>query len=830
MKNLLAGGILLFFLSNPFLRGTEFEITTIADRNQLPAAFCALGEKGDYLISDGQFQILIGGTSRTLYSILNYPAADALGSIIGIAPAGGHSRGDTIIGSPYLQIDGKRKYVNYASVQPLSEDEADGVMVIRADGTFIGDKGVEALITTDYRLLPGAGKIEIASTIKNTSPSTIENLRYSVYFSANHIYSFSPFSRDGHPELNFRVYPKNGHFLGWMNRNPQPLSEDVTPGVLEPGHTYTIRYTLLVNSDGGRLLENIYKILDVPASPATLYFEEQERDLTEVVIRDVITDSVFYRTFLDRPFTLQIPLPPEIYTVTVHFFPATVEKLLHVEPKKDNECVLIDPPHGTVQVKIQNGRGEYVPGKVTFIGLDPTKSPYFEPENPVKSGRNWETFKNSSYPGEEGLEVRLPVGTYLAYASRGPEYTLESKILEIYQDVVEDLDFHIDRVVQTEGLISVDPHMHTIYSDGRVDIAERIRSVVAEGVEVAVATDHNYINDYRPMLKKLGLTDYLATLVGNEVTTGGVIHFNTYPLQLREEEERNGAINPHQDTAAPLFKENRDKFPGALLQVNHPRSGSIGYFNNCDLDPELASRAKNNLDLSFDVLEALNGPYFYSSNEQSIKDWFNLINRGYYFPLVGSSDSHTIEGGQPGYCRTYVYYKGGKGDDLDSTTLIQAMREGHSFATNGPVIHFRIDGSHIPGDSFTAQNRKVAIEIKVESAPWISVNEVRLLINGKRKILFPVYNPENSVVRFSTTLSLPLEKDCTIAAEVMGNRSLFPVHQARARNGQKKNATLSYALTNPIFIDVDGNGKFDPPLSTSIDLRGASETEHNPQP
>ncbi len=372
--------------------------------------------------------------------------------------------------------------------------------------------------------------------------------------------------------------------------------------------------------------------------------------------------------------------------------------------------------------------------------------------------------------------------------------------------------------------------MHTIYSDGRVDIAERIRSVVAEGVEVAVATDHNYINDYRPVLKKLGLTDYLATLVGNEVTTGGVIHFNTYPLQPREEEERNGAINPHQDTAAPLFKENRDKFPGALLQVNHPRSGSIGYFNNCDLDPELASRAKNNLDLSFDVLEALNGPYFYSSNEQSIKDWFNLINKGYYFPLVGSSDSHTIEGGQPGYCRTYVYYKGGKGDDLDSATLIQAMREGHSFATNGPVIHFRIDGSRIPGDSFTPQNRKVAIEIKVESAPWISVNEVRLLINGKRKILFPVHNPENSVVRFSTTLSLPLEKDCTIAAEVMGNRSLFPVHQARARNGQKKNATLSYALTNPIFIDVDGNGKFDPPLSTSIDLRGASETEHNPQP
>jgi hypothetical protein len=252
--------------------------------------------------------------------------------------------------------------------------------------------------------------------------------------------------------------------------------------------------------------------------------------------------------------------------------------------------------------------------------------------------------------------------------------------------------------------------------------------------------------------------------------------------------------------------------------VNHPRSGSIGYFNNCDLDPQQASSARNNLDLNFDVLEVLNGPYFYSSNEQSIKDWFNLINRGYYFPLVGSSDSHTIEGGQPGYSRTYVYYKGGRGDDLDSAALFQAIRKGHSFATNGPVIDFKIDGIHIPGDSFTAQNGKVDLWIKVESAPWISVNEVRLIINGERKILFPVHNPENSGAEFLATLSLPLERDCSIAAEVMGNKSLFPVHQARARNGRQENATLSYALTNPIFIDVDGNGKFDPPLPKPIHL------------
>jgi hypothetical protein len=402
---------------------------------------------------------------------------------------------------------------------------------------------------------------------------------------------------------------------------------------------------------------------------------------------------------------------------------------------------------------------------------------------------------------------------------------METKIIEIFQDKTEELIFRIDKVVNTDDLISVDPHMHTIYSDGTVDISERIKSVVAEGVDVAVATDHNYINDYKPSLRKLGLNKYLATIVGNEVTTGGVIHFNTFPLLQRGDEPNNGAINPRRDTATPMFQDSRKNDPEALLQVNHPRSGRIGYFNNFNLDPESASAADKNLDLNFDVLEALNGPYFYSTNEQSIKDWLNLMNRGYFFPIVASSDSHTIDGGHPGYSRTYVYYNGKKGDDLDVATLIGAMKKGHCFATNGPLVDLKINGTHIPGDSFTAKDGKVDIRIKVESAPWISVEEVRLIINGKRKVVFPVDNEDNPVVKFSGSISLPLEKDCYIAAEVMGNKSLFPVHQARARYGLKENATIPYAVTNPVFIDVNGNGKFDPPLPKTIHRTGISETE-----
>jgi len=813
-----------------FLWGEELTVRKMTEKTPLPESICTEFEEGDFLVSDGKFLTLIGGSSRTLQSILNYPAADAMGAIIGFVPAGKDLLGNVIAGTPHIWIGGKKQEVKYTSVRPVSRENGNAPLVMEATAPFQGENGEKAHITTRYLFVPRSGKIELESSIKNTGRDPIKNLFYSVYFNASHTYSFSPYHKEFQPELNFRIYPKKGHFLGLVDQNPPPADNSSAPGTLDPGESYGVRFLILTDDDGAKLLEDVYLSLNTAVEKASIYFETQDRDLTEVIVRDVLRHSVYYRNFLDNPYALEIPLPPGLYTVTANFFPGVDETLLPVETGSENRCFLRDPPHGEVLVKIQDALGRHVPGKVTFIGLDPTKSPYFKPENPVETGKRWETFKNSCFPEEAGLNVRLPVGNYLAYASRGPEYTMETKIVEIFQNDTMELVFRINKVINTEHLISVDPHMHTIYSDGTVNIAERIKSVVAEGVDVAVATDHNYINDYLPTLHKLGLNPFLATIVGNEVTTGGVIHFNTYPLLYREDEQNNGAINPHRKTATPMFQDSRDKDPQALLQVNHPRSGTIGYFNNFGLDPRSAATADKNLDLNFDVLEALNGPYPFSSNEQSINDWLNLMSRGYFFPIVASSDSHTIDGGQPGYSRTYVFYDGKKGEEVDVESVISGMKKGHSFATNGPLVDLKINGTHIPGDIFTAHDSKMDIRIKVESAPWVSVNEVRLIINGERKIIFPVDAKEDPVMKFSQTITLPVEKDCYIAAEVLGDKSLFPVHQARPRHGLRKNATLPYAVTNPIFIDADGNGEFDPPLPQTIYLLESSETETKDEP
>jgi hypothetical protein len=62
-----------------------------------------------------------------------------------------------------------------------------------------------------------------------------------------------------------------------------------------------------------------------------------------------------------------------------------------------------------------------------------------------------------------------------------------------------------------------------------------------------------------------------------------------------------------------------------------------------------------------------------------------------------------------------------------------------------------------------------------------------------------------------------LKQDAFIIAEVTGSSDLFPMIQARG-SALDETPVRPFALTNPIFVDVDGNGQYDSPLPQTISL------------
>jgi len=825
MKSLNKILTIVFLLSISTCRqASDFQVKKITGENDLPESMCSVWQKDDYFVSDGKTSAILGASSRYLgLSSGNYATDNAMGSIISFAPAGENLKSDMAIGSPYIRINNERKYAYYTAITPSKRKSQGKDIAFVATGQYVGENEEKLDIETIYTFIPEAGEIAVTSNIRNTGSIEISDLEYSLYFGTYHNYYFSPHHKKNHPKLNFRVYQKKGYSMGRLNLNPPKEDDALVPGKLNPGEDYSIRHSLLVETNGEKLLDTIYRKLEQKTEIATFDFENLNGDTFEIIVRDALTSSVFYRSFFKKNPCLQIPLPEGIYEVQANFFPAVVKKLFSVRDGEENKCLLKDTNRGMVNVRITDINGLYIPGKISFIGLGKTITPYFLPENPVENGRRWESAKNSKFPPKEGLDVQLPVGTYLLTASRGPEYSWDQKIVEVLKDECTELTLFVDRVLDTTGFVSVDPHMHTIYSDGRVDVAERIRSVVAEGVDVAMTTDHNIVMDYLPVLKKLGLEDQLTTIIGNEVSVRGLIHYNTYPLTHRPDEYKNGAILALADKATPLFEASRQKDPGVIIQVNHPRAGTIGYFNNLELEQKTASSATKEFDTSFDVLESLNGPYAHSSNADAIQDWLNLLNRGYYKPLIGSSDSHTIDGDEPGYSRTYVYYKGSKGKDLDKRAVIEAIKKGNSFASNSPFVELLVNEKSIPGDSCSVSDGKVNVHVKVQSAPWVSLEEVKILVNGERELIFPIKANNRNIIKFEKNILLTLDRDATIIAEILGKNSLYPVVQRTSKDGLLEDTVIPYALTNPVFVDVDGNGVFNSPLEHKIECIEPSE-------
>jgi len=454
---------MVFALLIPFLlQAAEFQVKVIKSEDDLPEKSCSHWEKGDFLIFDGKNLTLIGGAKRRMKNLSNYPGVNAMGSIISFVPAGKKIASNLNIGSPYIRIKRKREYLTYSSVKPLKETAQKEAITFEATVLYEGKKGEKARIRTRYHFSPLEGRIDVTSTITNTGKKKFEDLDYELYFYPFHSYYFSPFNRKKHPDLRFRVYQKKGHYLAWLNMNPLTKEEKSVkddeesppiPGTLAPKEVFEVRHILLVDTKHEELLRKIYKIFNVEPEDALIHFEDFNGGSMEVIVRDAFSSSVFFRSFLENPFSIKVPLPKGPYRVRGNFFPAVCEKLLVVGLEEESSCILQNPPQGKVKVKIINSKGEFVPGKVTFIGLSPTKTPYFKPENPVKSGRRWESYKNSCFPQEEGMEVKLPIGIYLITASRGPEYSIDKKAVEILMNEQQELIFRVDRVLRTPNLI-----------------------------------------------------------------------------------------------------------------------------------------------------------------------------------------------------------------------------------------------------------------------------------------------------------------------------------------------------------------------------------------
>ncbi len=481
------------------------------------------------------------------------------------------------------------------------------------------------------------------------------------------------------------------------------------------------------------------------------------------------------------------------------------------------------PDVARLRYQILDEFGMPTPGRLTFIGKDGPGANLFPNADALPV--HLAVRQNVVYTLTGEVPITVPVGRYTVYASRGPEWSIDSADIEMAAGRETRFTAHLRREVDTTGWISGDFHLHSMphSSDAETTLKERVITLIGEGLDFAVATDHNHNTDYRPTMGELGVEKSLTTVIGNEISTP-IGHFNAFPLDAERP-----IPPPDASDARELFKLIRSE-PNEygivpVIQLNHPRWKGIDYFGVADLDAVTGVGHAEIYSDDFDTLEVFNGnegwgyydaeidkaPNSSANRHSVVRDWFNLLNRGHRYAAVGNSDSHTVyKGDLAGYPRNYVRCNAESPDKIQVPDVADALRKRQVFTTLGPFVEYQINGAAVGGDVKAAKG-KVELHVKVQAASWIDCDRVKVVVNGDIVRTIPVADTRD-IVRLATEVSIDVPRDSWLTLLVEGDDSMAPIVQDQGR------PILPLAVANPTWIDGDGDGKWVSPWDQALKL------------
>lgn len=450
------------------------------------------------------------------------------------------------------------------------------------------------------------------------------------------------------------------------------------------------------------------------------------------------------------------------------------------------------PQAGTLRWRIRERGGVFVPARILVRGTGDTPDPDWGED--AGDGAALAVL----YADRDG-ERAVPPGKYHVTVTRGFEYTQREADVTVQAGHTADVEAELARVVDTQGWIAADLHVHAVPSpDAPSPLTDRVRTLAASGVEVAVATDHNAITDYGAAIRERGLMPWLASVVGDEVTTRGVPlgHFNVFPLAP--------AADPvpfdHATPAAIAAAARAAAPPGdKVVQLNHPRMGSIGYFELLRFDPRDVAgwRARSPLaDTDFDAIELFNGDHYddIPEVERAMRDWYALLDSGVHITATGNSDSHKVTYQECGVPRNLVRV----GDDdpahweadhaSHEAAFVAAVRAGHVVVSSGPFLRVDVDGAG-PGDETAAGAH--TLHVTVDAPPWVDVSRVELVHRGGETLHAWTGPFAAGTRRLDARLPLDLAAGDWIVVVARGEREMRFLPRAGAK---------PFAFTNPVWV------------------------------
>ncbi|CAN5122148.1 hypothetical protein BH09MYX1_BH09MYX1_32650 [soil metagenome] len=406
------------------------------------------------------------------------------------------------------------------------------------------------------------------------------------------------------------------------------------------------------------------------------------------------------------------------------------------------------------------------------------------------NGRLWQDF---AVTGDSLLAV--PPGEHDVIVSRGYEWELvEAKVTVTAGSTVE-VDAPMSHSVDSTGVMCADFHIHSFYSaDSQDPVEHKVKGAIADGLEAPFSSEHEWVVDFGPVVKKLGLEDWAFGGASEELTTFTWGHFGVVPLSPKPDAQNNGAVDWVGKDPKEVFAIVNALPEKPVLVVNHPRGQSIAaYFDAAEFDRDKLGSTSKLWSEDFAAIEVTNDSSFDANRTAVVADWLALLKAGKTMWAVGSSDSHSIRTSPVGYPRTCLRFGHDDPRKLSPEAVRDALRAGHATISGGLYMTVKGPNGEGPGDTVANASGTMSFTVDVAAPTWVDASELEVIVDGVTVSTVPLA-PKTTTAGRAWQNVVAVEKKSSgrgfVVFHARGKGDLAPLHPGR----------VPFAYSNPVFF------------------------------
>jgi TolB protein len=392
----------------------------------------------------------------------------------------------------------------------------------------------------------------------------------------------------------------------------------------------------------------------------------------------------------------------------------------------------------------------------------------------------------------------VPHGPVTLQVSKGLAYSLDEKTLEIDAGETKEIRVRLKPLQApwkpAEHWSSADLHAHMNYGGTYQNGPGWLHVMAdAEGVQfvhnLAVNKEQRF-----PDIEFVEFAEDFGDETNSRIVQGQEFHTSYWGhrgiLHLKDHLLLPGFAGYPNTAAASLFPMNAD-----VYDMAHNQGALVGAVHPFDEVPDPFAKPAQRITDELPVDVALGKLDYmeivgFSDHKSTAAVWYKLLNLGFKLPAGGGTDATTNYAapirGQVGFDRVYVWTPEWP---ASIETWMDNLRQGRTFATNGPLIEFTLGGKRVGSElEFAAVQPAVPFTAKLRSV--VPIDRLEVVCNGK---IAQTVKLEDTGHSADVTGTIPLSESGWCVLRAWSEKAEYPVMDSYA-----------YGTTSPVYITIAG--------------------------